>query len=99
MILEIRKKIDKEAILATVERVRVESNLVIDLWKRSVSDKRRFIFNEILLICFYCDCCSYNVVRLLYIFILLFYEYFILYIFCNYCMLRVIIQQKNFIYL
>lgn len=80
MILEIRKKIDKEAILATVERVRVESNLVIDLWKRSVSDKWRFIFNEILLICFYCD--NYDVVRKLYIFI-----YFILYIFCNYCML------------
>lgn len=55
MILEIRKKIDKEAILATVERVRVESNLVIDLWKRSVSDKRRFIFYEILLICFNFD--------------------------------------------
>lgn len=79
MILEIRKKIDKEAILATVERVRVESNLVIDLWKRSVSDKRRFIFYEILLICFYFD--SYNVVKLLYIFILFFYEYFIFCIF------------------
>ena len=37
MIAEIRKKIDKEATLATAERVRVESNLATDLWKRPVS--------------------------------------------------------------
>ncbi|XP_061178732.1 uncharacterized protein LOC133187394 [Saccostrea echinata] len=36
MITEIRKKIDKEATLATAERVRVESNLATDLWKRPV---------------------------------------------------------------
>ncbi|XP_078341998.1 uncharacterized protein LOC111108050 isoform X2 [Crassostrea virginica] len=36
MIAEIRKKIDKEATLATAERVRVESNLATDLWKRPV---------------------------------------------------------------
>lgn len=36
MISEIRKKIDKEATLATAERVRVESNLATDLWKRPV---------------------------------------------------------------
>lgn len=61
MISEIRKKIDKEATLATAERVRVESNLATDLWKRPVSDKRRFISNEISSICLYCD--SHNVVR------------------------------------
>ena len=37
MIAEIRKKIDKEATLATDERVRVGSNLATDLWKRPVS--------------------------------------------------------------
>lgn len=37
MITEIGKKIDKEATLATAERVRVESNLATDLWKRPVS--------------------------------------------------------------
>lgn len=84
MISEIRKKIDKEATLATAERVRVESNLATDLWKRPVSDKRRFISDEISLICFYCD--NHNVVRKLHIFI-----YLISYTFCNYCMLRAII--------
>lgn len=88
MISEIRKKIDKEATLATAERVRVESNLATDLWKRPVSDKRRFISNEISLICLYCDCCSHNVVRLLHIFISFSYEYLVSY---NYCMLRAII--------
>lgn len=61
MISEIRKKIDKEATLATAERVRVESNLATDLWKRPVSDKRRFISYEISLICLNSD--SQNAVK------------------------------------